>query len=199
MKKVVAAIALSIPLVASAADNSMLILSGDRSLAIPGFRTYIATGYIPSEKNVEFLKTLKEKTTSLKLISFDQTNNNKNMLVCRASYPVYGPNKTPFASLIEAAVNMELVASGLSAPEAPRIQASLDDFDFSSFGTGKWSIDATFATDGKAPLVIKNQYTFPVSAGAVSGCGDVMNAMVAGIESFLLRLYSDPGFIELVR
>jgi hypothetical protein len=199
MKKVIAAIALSIPLVASAADNSMLILSGERTLAIPGFRTYIATGYTPSEKNVEFLKTLKAKTTSLKLISFDQSKNNKNMLVCRASYPVYGPNKTPFVSLIEAAVNMELVASGLSAPEAPRIQASLDGFDFSSFGTGKWSINATLTADGKAPLVIKNQYTFHVSAGAVSGCSDVMNSMVAGIESFLLRLYSDPGFIELAR
>lgn len=199
MKTTVAAIVLSIPLAAPAADNSMLILSGDQTLAIPGFRTYIATGYIPSEKNVEFLRTLKEKTTSLKLISFDQSNNNKNMLVCRASYPVYGPNKTPFASLIEAAANMELVASGLSEPEAQRIQASLDEFDFSSFGTGKWNIDATFTADDKAPLVIKNQYTFRVSAGAVSGCSDVMNAMVAGIESFLLRLYSDPGFIELMR
>ena len=199
MKTAIAAIALSIPLVASAADNSMLILSGDRTLAIPGFRTYIATGYTPSEKNIEFLKTLKEKTTSLKLISFEQTNNNTNMLVCRASYPVYGPSKTPFASLIEAAMNMELVASGLSDPEAPRIQASLDEFDFSSFGTGKWNIGATLAASGKAPLVIKNEYMFPVSAGARSGCSDVMNTMTAGIESFLLRLYSDPGFVELVR
>lgn len=198
MKTVIAATVLSIPLIASAADNSMLILSGDRTLAIPGFRTYIATGYTPSEKNIAFLKTLKEKTTSLKLISFEQTNN-KNMLVCRASYPVYGPNKTPFASLIEAAINMELVASKLAEPEAPRIQASLDEFDFSSFGAGRWNIGATLTAVGKAPLVIKNEYTFPVSAGARSGCSDVMNTMTAGIESFLLRLYSDPGFVELVR
>jgi hypothetical protein len=199
MKRIVALIALSTSLAASATDSNMLVLSGDRTLAIPGFRTYIATGYTPSEKNVEFLKSLGERASSLKLFTFDKSKNNKSMLLCRASFPVYGPNKTPFASLIEAAVNMELVASGLSSPEAQRIEASLDEFDFSSFGTGKWSIDATLAADGKTPLIIKNQYTFPVSAGAVSGCTDVMNEMVAGIESFLFKLYSDPGFLELAR
>lgn len=199
LKTLVVLISLSSSLAAMAADNDVLILSGGKTIAVPGFRTYIATGYAPSEKNIEFLKGLKEKVGSPKLLAFDATKNNKNMLLCRASFPVYGSNKTPFASLIEAAANMELVASGLATPDAPRIPASLDEFDFSSFGGGKWSIDATLTVDAKPPLTVKSVYTYPVSAGAVNGCTDVMNALPAGIEAFLLKLYSDPGFLEVLR
>jgi hypothetical protein len=199
LKLLVALAALSSSLVVAAAENDVLILSGGRTIAVPGFRMYIATGYAPSEKNIEFLKSLKDKVSSAKLITFDATKNNNNMLLCRASFPVYGPNKTPFASLVEAAVNMELVASGLAAADAPRIQASLDGFDFSSFGGGKWSVEATLAADGKPPLIVKSIYAYPVSASAVKGCADVTSALPAGIEAFLIKLYSDPAFPEVLR
>lgn len=184
---------------AIAADNDIFIFSDGSSIVVPSFRTYMATGYAPSEKNVAFLKGLKEKIVSPKLLAFDATRNNQNMLLCRVSFPVYGPNKTPFASLVEAAANMELVEAGLATPDAPRIQASLDEFDFSSFGVGRWNIDATLAADGKPPLIVSSVYEYPVSAGAVNACADVMNALPSGIEAFLLKLYSDPGFIEALR
>ena len=76
---------------------------------------------------------------------------------------------------------------------------TLDEFDFSSFGTGKWTIQATLSAEGKSPLVVKNEYTYPVSVGAVPGCKDVMNALVPGIEAFLFTLYSDPRFDEFAQ
>lgn len=190
---------LSLSPAAIAAENDIYIFSDGSSIVVPSFRTYMATGYTPSEKNVAFLKGLKERIGSPKLLAFDAAKNNRNMLLCRASFPVYGPNKTPFASLVEAAANMELVAAGIATPEAPRIQASLDEFDFSSFGGGRWNIDATLAADGRPPLTVSSVYEYPVSAGAVNACADVMNALPAGIEAFLLKLYSDPGFIEVLR
>jgi len=182
-----------------APDNEMIFLPNGKTVVVPAFRVYVATGYTPSEKNVEFLKSLKEKVSAPRLLAFDATKNNRNMLLCRASFPVYGPNKTPFAALMEAAANMELVSSGLVEPDAPRIQASLDEFDFSSFGSGKWSIHATFSMDGRPPFSVKNTYVYPVSGSAVNGCTDVMAAMPAGIEAFLMKLYSDPGFLAALQ
>lgn len=183
----------------AAADNDVLLLPGGKSIVVPAFRTYVATGYTVSEKNVAFLRELKEKLGTPRLVTFDIAKNNSNMLLCRGSFPVYAPNKTPFATLVEAAVNMELVAAELATPEAPRIQASLNEFDFSSsmFSGGKWSINATFNAEGTPPLTVKNTYEYPVSYGAAEGCNKVMKALPAGIEAFLFKFYSDPAFLEL--
>lgn len=188
-------------LAATAADMDILFLPGGKTMAVPGFRMYIASGYTPSEKNIEFLKGLKEKVSTPHLFTFDANKNNSNMLLCRGSFPVYGPNKTPFASLVEAAVNMELVAAGLATPDAPKVNATLDEFDFSSsiFSGGKWIIDATFLAEGRAPLVVKSVHSYPVSAGAVAGCNEVMVAMPIGVEAFLMKLYSDPAFVDVLR
>jgi hypothetical protein len=169
------------------------------TIAIPGFRSYVATGYTPSARNIEFIKALKTPAPALRLLKFDLAKNNKDMLLCRASFPVYGPNKTPFASLLEAAANLELVESGLAAQDAATVQATLDEFDFSSFGTGKWTLRATLTSAGKAPLVVSHEYTYPVSGGAVAACTDVTNALVPGIEAFLCALYTDPRFIETLQ
>ncbi len=191
------ALATAIP--AFAEENSLILVNNGRSIiAVPGFRTYVATGYVLSEKNLEAIRGLSSKTTPLKLITFDAKQNNNNVLMFRGSFPVYGPNKTPFASLLEAAIDMELVASGAAPPDAPRINATLDEFDFSSFGTGKWTISATFSAEGKAPLTVKNEYSYPISARAVTACADVTNALVGGIEAFLSKVYADPRFKEII-
>ena len=169
------------------------------TISIPGFRSYVASGYTPSARNIEFIKEMKAKAPALRLLKFDLTKNNKDMLLCRASFPVYGPNKTPFASLVEAAANLELVESGLAAQDSPTIQATLDEFDFSSFGTGKWTLRATLTANGKPPLVVSHETTYPVSGGAVAGCTDVTRALVPGIEAFLYALYTDPRFVETMQ
>ena len=129
----------------------------------------------------------------------DASKNNAALLMCRMSYPVYGPGKTPFASLLEAAANLELAGSGLSVPDAPRVQATLDEFDFSSVGGGKWTLRTTLRSPDRDPLTVQHVHTYPVSAGAVAGCNDVTNAMVPAIESFLHALYADARFVELMQ
>ena len=133
------------------------------------------------------------------MLAFDTSKSNAALLMCQMSYPVYGPGKTPFASLLEAAANLELAGSGLSVPEAARIQATLDEFDFSSVGGGKWTLRATLRSPGMDPLTVQHVHTSPVSAGAVAGCTDVTNAMVPAIESFLHALYADARFVELMQ
>jgi len=172
---------------------------GTNTISIPGFRTYVASGYVPAEQNINLLKEMKDKATGLRLVAFDISKNNVAMLMCRMSFPVYGPGKTPFASLLEAAANLELAASGLAAPDAPRAQATLEEFDFSSFGGGKWTMRATLTVQGKEPLTVKYVHPYSVSGGAVAGCTDVTNAMVPAIESFLHTLYADARFLDLMQ
>ena len=159
----------------------------------------MASGYAPSESNIALLQTLSVKAVGLRLLAFDTSKNNAALLMCRMSYPVYGPGKTPFASLLEAAANLELAGSGLSVPDAPRVQTTLDEFDFSSVGGGKWTLRTTLRSPDRDPLTVQHVHTYPVSAGAVAGCNDVTNAMVPAIESFLHALYADARFVELMQ
>ncbi len=115
------------------------------------------------------------------MLKFDLAKNNKDILLRRAGFPVYGPNKTPLAALLEAAAALELVESGLIAQDAPTVEATLHEFDFSPFRTGKWTLRATLASGGRPPLVGSEKYSYPVSGGAVAGCTDMMNALVPGI------------------
>ena len=172
---------------------------GTNTIYLPGFRTYVASGYAPSESNIALVRALSAKAVGLRLLAFDTSKNNAALLMCRMSYPVYGPGKTPFATLLEAAANLELAGSGLSVPEAARVQATLDEFDFSSVGGGQWTLRATLRSPGMDPLTVQHLHTYPVSAGAVAGCTDVTNAMVPAIESFLRALYADARFVELVQ
>jgi hypothetical protein len=177
----------------------VLLPLGRSTISIPGFRTYMATGYVPSAQNIIFLEAMNGKAPGLRLVAFDTSKNNTAMLMCRMSFPVYGPRKTPFASLLEAAMNLELAESGLAVPEAPRVQATLEEFDFSSFGGGKWTTRVTFTLPGKEPLTIKDVYSYSVSPSAGAGCKDVTNAMVPAIESLLNAFYSDARFLELMQ
>jgi hypothetical protein len=71
--------------------------------------------------------------------------------------------------------------------------------DFSSFGTGKWTIEAKFGVEGKEPITVKHVHTYSVSMGAVNGCGDVSRALVPALQGFLMAVYSDAGFKALIK
>ena len=172
---------------------------GTNTIYIPGFRTYMASGYAPSESNMALIREVSAKAAGLRLVAFDTSKNNAALLMCRMSFPVYGPGKTPFAALLEAAANLELAGAGRAVPDAPRVQATLDGFDFSSFGGGKWTLRATLRSPGMDALTVEHVHAYPVSAGAVAGCTDVTNAMVPAIESFLHALYADVRFVELMQ
>lgn len=164
-------------------------------LVLPGFNEYHARGYAPSARNVELLKSLKDKMPAARLVSFDASKNDKTMMLCRGSYPVYGPNKSPFVSLVEAAINLELAQAGLANAEAPKLLATLDEFDFSSFFSGgKWLLAASIAEEAKTPLSVRLTHEFKVGVSAEQGCADVTRALPGAIEAFLFKLYSEPDF-----
>jgi len=183
-----------------AAGDIEIARPGRGAIMVPGFRTYAANGYAPSYQNLDVLKELRNKIAPLKPITFTSIPGQANFLLCRASFPVYAPNKTSFPSFVEGALNMELAQAGLITEDAARgIQGRLDDIDFSSFGSGKWTLRATFSVEGKEPVTIKHEFAFSVSAGAVAGCTDVTNALTPAVEGLLLALYSDPRFIGLAQ
>lgn len=167
---------------------------------MPGFRTYFSNVYVSPEKNLEVLKQIKSAVTFINPISFSSASPSGPALVCRMSYPIYAPGKMPFEAFIEGALNAELNQAELIKPDAlSQIKGQLDAIDFSSFGSGKWTIQATFTAEGKEPLTVKHEYAYPVSGGAVRACGEVTNALVPAIQEFLYVLYSHPGFVDLAK
>jgi hypothetical protein len=164
----------------------------------PGaFRTYQATGYISTVANMDALKLLKDAGTRLRSIRFENDPDKRNKLWCRGSFPVYGPNKTAFSPLLEAAFNLDLIAAEILNTNLPKISAKLDEFDFSSFGEGKWMIQATFSAEGKPALTLRNEYPFTLAMMAASSCENVNRAMPLAIGAFLLSAFQNPKFIEL--
>ena len=191
---------LSLLLSVQAIASDILIYKPSGSIVVPGFHTYFSNVYVPPVKNIELLKQIKSDVAFVNPISFTSDSPSGTALVCRMSYPIYAPGKIPFESFIEGALNTELNQAGLINPDATSpIKGRLDAIDFNSFGSGKWTIHATFSVEGKEPLIIKHEYTYPVSGGAVRACGEVTTALVPAIQEFLYVLYSDPGFVGLAK
>lgn len=182
------------------ANDIFIIKPSGSTVMVPGFRTYASNGYVPAEKNIELLKQVKSTISFVKPITLSSASPGNASLFCRVSYPVYAPRKIPFESFIEDALNTEIAQAGLMATDSSHtIKGRLDEFDFSSFGSGKWTIQVTFSIEGKDPLTVKHEYSYPVSGGAVAACGEVTNALVPAIQEFLYALYSNPRFVDLSR
>lgn len=191
---------LSLVFAVQASANDILIYKPSGAIVVPGFRNYFSGIYIPPEKNIDLLKQIKNIVPFINPVSFSTESPVNASLICRMSYPVYAPGKIPFESFIEGALNTELIQAGLMKSNAQsQIQGRLDAIDFSSFGSGKWTIQATFSAEGKAPLTLKHEYAYPVSGGAVKACSEVTNALVPAIQDFLYVLYSHPGFTDLAK
>jgi hypothetical protein len=161
------------------------------------FRTYQASGYYSSAANIASLKQLLQNNNTFRKIEFLKDPENRNKLWCRASFPVYGPNKTAFSPLLEAAFNLDLINSGAISNKPEILNARLDEIDFSSVGQGKWTIQITFLPTGKAPLTIREDFGFTLSLSAENACSDVNNAMPKAIEYFLYKIYQNPSYLEI--
>lgn len=191
---------LSFVFAVQASANDILIYKPNGSVVVPGYRTYFSNVYVPTEKNLEVLMRIKQAVTFVNPISFTSESSSGSALVCRMSYPIYAPGKISFESFIEGALYTELNKAMLLKPDASlQIKGRLDAIDFSSFGSGKWTVQATFSAEGKEPLTVKHEYAYPISGGAVRACGEVTSALVPAIQEFLYALYSHPGFVDLVK
>ena len=140
------------------AASDILIYKPSGSIVVPGFQTYFSNVYVPPVKNLELLKQIKSAVTFVNPISFTSESASGSALICRMSYPIYAPGKIPFESFIEGALYTELNQAELLKPDASsQIKGRLDAIDFSSFGSGKWTIQATFSAEGKEPLTVKHE------------------------------------------
>lgn len=164
-----------------------------RTIYVPAFRTYFANEYKLSERNVAFLKSISAKMGPFHLsIGSSQTT---DVRYCRASYPIYMPGKVTYESFLAEAMKAEMAEAGMitEAVGAPVVM-SITTMDFTSFGTGKWSIEAMVSTQGDNNLVIKHEVEFPVSLEAGAACGQVARALVSTMQEFFYLIYSSAVF-----
>lgn len=165
---------------------------------VPAFRTYSAKEYGTSAKNVEFLKGLKQSIPALRIAGFGAKNPGNTSLICRMSFPVYLPGKVPFEAYLAEAMQAELYEADLYNETSPvAVMGRLNVMDFNSSG-GTWTIEAEFPVEGKVPVAFRHVHRFDTSFFAVQACGNVTQALVPALQEFLLAVYSDEKFKELV-
>lgn len=173
---------------------------GKPGVYVPGFRTYSTNWYSTSSQNVAVLKEMRQSIPPIRIAGFGAASPGKTTLVCRLSFPVYLPGKMAHEVFLAEAMQAELLEAGLYSENAPvAVNGHLVSMDFNSFGTGKWKIEAKFEVEGKEPVTIKYEYTYPISMTAVNACGDVSRALVPALQGFLLTVYSDTGFKALLQ
>jgi hypothetical protein len=166
---------------------------------VPGFQTFKADQYIVDAENLSALKLIKENSTPFKISGFTTSMKGDNWLVCRMSFPVYPPGKVPYQEFLAEAMRAELVEAGLYSAESKfGIRGHIVSMDFSSFGSGKWTIEARFEADQKDPITIKHEYSFSLSILATKSCENVTNALVPAIQGFLNTVYKDERFAALL-
>jgi hypothetical protein len=166
----------------------------------PGFRTFSADQYIVDTENISSLEAIKDKLMPLKITGFSTSMSGNNWLVCRMSFPVYPPGKMPYEEFIAEAMRSELTQAGLYSEDAKvGIKGHIVAMDFSSFGSGKWSIEVRFEVDQREPITIKHEYAFPLSFLATKSCQNVTDALVPAVQSFLNVVYKDERFLTLTK
>lgn len=193
-KKFLIALALLIPLKAFASSSAPFIVADIRMIYVPAFRTFFASEYKPSDRNVALLKSRSTKIGSITIIheAGDQVT---DLRYCRASYPVYMPGKVTYEAYLAEAIKAELIEAGMfsEAVGAP-IVLRITTIDFASFGTGKWTIEATVSAQSDNNYVIKHELEFPVSLEAGAACGQVARALVPTLQEFFYALYASAAF-----
>lgn len=166
---------------------------------LQGYRTYFAGQYVAPEKNLTMLREIKSKMPKIRIADFSADDPAMNALLCRMSWPLYAPAKLPYTMFLAGAMRDELTREGLySSDDGIEVAGRLDSINFDSFGSGKWTIAATFSVEGKTPVTVKHETTFPVGFGAPSACKSVRDNLVPAMQEFLFAVYSDPQFQALM-
>ncbi len=188
---------LSFPSQADTVDFFLKV--GGRTTFVPGFHTYFSGQYVAPEKNLSLLREIKEKISIVKISDFTANDPDMATLICRMSYPVYAPEKIPFVAFVAGALKDELSKAELySLDSGVELSGRLNSINFESFGSGKWTIAATFSVPGKEPVVVKHETPFSIPFSAVRACGQVKDNLVPAIQEFLFAVYSDSKFQELL-
>jgi hypothetical protein len=179
--------------------NDIFFLPGGKTLVVPAFRVYVASGYTPSKENVATLAKVAGTNPSFRMVEFDGGADGNARLWCRGSFPVNAPNKLPFDKMLEAAANLEFAqAKVLGEQVDDKVKAHLDHFDFTSFGTGSWKIRSTFSAVGKQPVVIEHTHTYELSLLAAKSCDNVVANLIPAISGFWRTAYGTPQFVALM-
>jgi hypothetical protein len=177
----------------------IVTLAGKGPMFVQGFRSFFAGEYVAPESNLAALRAIKDGMPKMRIVDFGADDPTMTTLVCRMSWPVYAPAKLPYTLFIAGAMRDELTREGLySSDDGIALTGRLNAINFESFGTGKWKIEGAFSVDGKAPVVVTHETTFPVALGAASACRSVRDNLVPAVQAFLFAVYADPRFQALV-
>lgn len=164
-------------------------------IVIPGVRTYTLPTYTAHVPNVLYLADLKHSVSEIAVAGIDASEPGRRRMACRGSFPIWAPNNTTFEALLRESLITELRTANLYSTNASTtLKGTIEELDFASFGSGKWTIRASFSFNDKPPFLVVHEHRFPVDPGAADSCQQVVDAFYPLVAGFLRNLYSHPNF-----
>lgn len=120
-------------------------------------------------------------------------------MTCRALGALeVAPGKTP-VEFIEGAMRDELFAAGVyDAADGAKINGTIENLSFNSFGTGSWDITLKLSSAALPEgYEVTTNYEFKTSFSAISACQNVIDAFTPAVQSLISDVIAHPKFNAL--
>lgn len=110
------------------------------------------------------------------------------------------PGKTP-VDFIASAFKDELFEAGVYDNTSNNvIKGNINELKFSSFGTGKWTINLNVSSDAMpAGYDVSTEYSFKTSYSAIRACQNVVDAFTPAVQELLSKVVANPDFAKLTK
>ena len=160
---------------------------------------YTAQRYGSSAENVDSLQEIKKSSsTTVQVAKFTSFQPGLKEIMCRAVGPVEAPDQKPFDVFLRDAIISELKLAGLYGEQSgPMLNGYLEHIDFSSIGTGNWTIQMRFNWEGRTPYTVEHTHSFSTNFLPDIACQQVAQALGPATQEFLRKAFANPSFRQI--
>jgi len=168
-------------------------------LVLTGCSTFKTNNYGVSPENMEKLQSYSDqgakKITAQRLTSFKA---GINSVKCRGA-SLELPNGMSFEDYISNALITELKLARLYSETAEKtLKGHLEIIDLATFGSGQWTLKATFTTSTGSQFSIDSNYTFDADFAGLKACQEAAQNFVPAVNQFNRKVITHPNFVKFI-
>lgn len=180
--------------------HASIVLITLAAVSLAGCETTSSRPYQVSTPNVLAIQAaIGGDQSKVKIGSFSAADGVKTDLTCRAMGALeVAPGQSAIVYIREA-LQSELFQAGVyDQAGGQTIEATLDQLNFNSFGTGSWKVALRLRSstlpEGYSVAV---NYSFKTSYSALKACQNVIDAFQPTVSTLIQKAVNDPNFKKL--
>ena len=177
----------------------LLTLATASVFVVAACETTSSRPYKASTENIMAAQTAyKDSDAKLTVGSFSAAEGVDVNPTCRALGAIeVAPGQTP-VEYIRDAFQEELFTAGLIDANGTKVNGTIENLAFNSFGTGSWDVSLKLSSEALPEgYVVSTSQEFKTSFSAINACQNVIDAFQPTVASLLNNAVTDPKFKTL--